>query len=413
MRTSASVASIAASTASASLAPERGCAGAAARSSGASPAGFATPCPAICGAEPCTGSKRPGPSSPREADAARPRPPVTAAATSERMSPNVFSVRTTSIVSGAWTIVIANESTSAWSSGTSGYSPAPSSVTTSRHRREVCMHVDLVDRRQRGRHARGRTRKHVARSARPQGGSTRRCRTTSRPRGCPWRRSRGRRRSSRTMRRSIPSPAPAGGSRRRRAPCAARAGPARAAPAVPRARAARPPPRRTAVGRTAGGEGLVGQRRAAGEDRVAAERMLASGRSRARRARGSPRAATSGPIPSPGRTATCVTRWPWTLSYAAISSSCCERERDLVEPVQRAGAASTRRTRTAISRPSGATIDAALEIDRHLRAAVEVDASPSAASPRPRGSVTVTRPILPAFVRKMSPNEGATTTSKP
>ena len=32
---------------------------------------------------------------------ASPRPPVTAAATSERMSPNVFSVRTTSIVSGA------------------------------------------------------------------------------------------------------------------------------------------------------------------------------------------------------------------------------------------------------------------------------------------------------------------------
>ena len=69
--------------------------------------------------------------------AARPSPPVTAAATSERMSPNVFSVTTTSIVSGAFTIVIANESTSAWSSGTSGYSPAPISVTTSRQSREV------------------------------------------------------------------------------------------------------------------------------------------------------------------------------------------------------------------------------------------------------------------------------------
>ena len=76
-------------------------------------AGFAIPWPAICGAEPWTGSKIPGPSSPSEAEAASPRPPVTAAATSERMSPNVFSVTTVSIVSGAWTIVIANESTSA------------------------------------------------------------------------------------------------------------------------------------------------------------------------------------------------------------------------------------------------------------------------------------------------------------
>ncbi len=62
---------------------------------------------------------------------------MTAAATSERMSPKVFSVTTTSIVSGALTTVIANESTSAWSSGTSGYSDAPSSVTTSRQSRDV------------------------------------------------------------------------------------------------------------------------------------------------------------------------------------------------------------------------------------------------------------------------------------
>ena len=57
---------------------------------------------------------------PSDADAASPRPPVTAAATSERMSPKVFSVTTVSIVSGACTIFIANESTSAWSSSISG-----------------------------------------------------------------------------------------------------------------------------------------------------------------------------------------------------------------------------------------------------------------------------------------------------
>ena len=43
------------------------------------------------------------------------------------------------------------------------------------------------------------------------------------------------------------------------------------------------------VGRPARGKRLVGERRCPGEDRVAAERMLASARSRARRARGSPR----------------------------------------------------------------------------------------------------------------------------
>ena len=40
--------------------------------------GFAAPVPAMSGAEPCTGSKMPGPASPRLADAARPSPPVTA-----------------------------------------------------------------------------------------------------------------------------------------------------------------------------------------------------------------------------------------------------------------------------------------------------------------------------------------------
>jgi hypothetical protein len=53
-------------------------------------AGFAIPFPAMSGAEPCTGSKIPGPPSLRLADAASPSPPVIALASSERMSPNLF-----------------------------------------------------------------------------------------------------------------------------------------------------------------------------------------------------------------------------------------------------------------------------------------------------------------------------------
>ncbi len=65
------------------------------------PAGFAIPRPAMSGAEPWTGSKIPGPPSPRLAEGASPSPPVIAAARSERMSPNMFSVTMTSNCSGA------------------------------------------------------------------------------------------------------------------------------------------------------------------------------------------------------------------------------------------------------------------------------------------------------------------------
>ena len=64
---------------------------------------------------------------------------------SERMSPKVFSVSTTSIVSGAFTIVIAYESTSAWSSGTSGYSAPELGDDVPPEPRGV-EDVDLVDR---------------------------------------------------------------------------------------------------------------------------------------------------------------------------------------------------------------------------------------------------------------------------
>ena len=82
--------------------------------------GFAAPVPAMSGAEPWTGSKIPGFESPRLADAARPSPPVTAAATSERMSPKVFSITSTSNEPGSVTICIATLSTSPWRSSTSG-----------------------------------------------------------------------------------------------------------------------------------------------------------------------------------------------------------------------------------------------------------------------------------------------------
>ena len=64
--------------------------------------GLAIPWPAMSGAEPWTGSNTPGvPSSPKEALGSIPSDPVSIAASSERMSPNMFSVRMTSNEEGA------------------------------------------------------------------------------------------------------------------------------------------------------------------------------------------------------------------------------------------------------------------------------------------------------------------------
>ncbi len=82
--------------------------------------------------------RRPGPPSARLADAARPRPPLVPAATSERMSPKVFSVTIVENRTGSWTISRPAVSTRTCSSRTSGYSGA-SPVTTSRQRRDVSM----------------------------------------------------------------------------------------------------------------------------------------------------------------------------------------------------------------------------------------------------------------------------------
>ena len=99
--------------------------------------GLATPCPAMSGAEPWTGSNTPGPLSPSEALGSIPSEPVSIAASSERMSPNMFSVTITSNSLGLATSCMAALSTSRWSSGVSENSAACRSRTTSRHNRLV------------------------------------------------------------------------------------------------------------------------------------------------------------------------------------------------------------------------------------------------------------------------------------
>src|SRR3978361_1831062 len=89
----------------------------------------------------------PGPRAPRVAEAATPTPPVTAAATSERMSPNMFSVTATSIRSGDETISIAKLSTSACRSSIVGYSGATACATAERSGGGDDLHREAVDER--------------------------------------------------------------------------------------------------------------------------------------------------------------------------------------------------------------------------------------------------------------------------
>ena len=181
-------------------------------------AGFATPFPAMSGAEPCTGSKMPGPTSPRLAEPASPSPPVTAAASSERMSPNMFSVTITSKRSGALTSCIAALSTSMCSSVDVRDSRRATSFATRRHIREVSStfalstEVTLPAARPR------ELERAPARSARPGSGGTRTCRRPSRPRGRPSPRSRGRRRARGRSGGRCRLAARVGDSRRRRGP---------------------------------------------------------------------------------------------------------------------------------------------------------------------------------------------------
>ena len=95
-------------------------------------AGFAKPSPAISGAEPWTGSYNPKPSERILADGSTPSDPVITDASSLRMSPNIFSVTTTSNAAGFVINFIAVESTNICSTSISGYAFFFSS-TTSRH----------------------------------------------------------------------------------------------------------------------------------------------------------------------------------------------------------------------------------------------------------------------------------------
>ena len=84
----------------------------------------------MSGALPWLGSYRPLPLASSEAEGSMPIEPVSIAASSERMSPNMLPVTMTSNVFGARTSCIAALSTYMWSSATSGYW-ACTSVTTS------------------------------------------------------------------------------------------------------------------------------------------------------------------------------------------------------------------------------------------------------------------------------------------
>lgn len=92
--------------------------------------GFALSSPAMSGAEPCTGSKMPGPELLIDADGSMPSDPVSMAPASERMSPKMFPVTITSKNLGCRISCIAALSTYMWDSSTSGYFSFPTRVTT-------------------------------------------------------------------------------------------------------------------------------------------------------------------------------------------------------------------------------------------------------------------------------------------
>ena len=82
--------------------------------------GFASPVPAISGADPWIGSYRPQLVLPMDAEARSPIEPVIWDASSDRMSPNILEVRTTSNLDGSRTSCIAALSTSISLNSTSG-----------------------------------------------------------------------------------------------------------------------------------------------------------------------------------------------------------------------------------------------------------------------------------------------------
>ena len=107
------------------------------------PIGLAIPLPAIVGAEPWIGSYRAcrlrssETLPPSDADGSRPMEPASTDASSVRMSPNMFSVSTTSKLDGRVIRCIAHASTSMCSSARSAYSSRTTRVTTWRQSRDV------------------------------------------------------------------------------------------------------------------------------------------------------------------------------------------------------------------------------------------------------------------------------------
>ena len=85
-------------------------------------------------------------SAPRDADGSMPSDPVSMAAQSERMSPNMLVVTMTSNCRGSRTSCMAALSASMCESSMSGYSSAPRRVISSRHRRGGLQDIGLVDR---------------------------------------------------------------------------------------------------------------------------------------------------------------------------------------------------------------------------------------------------------------------------
>ena len=165
------------------------------------------------------------------------------------------------------------------------------------------------------------------------------------------------------------------------------------------------------VGLAAGRERLVGERRSLREDRVAAERVL--GVVDPERVEHADRlAVTSGPIPSPGRHGDVASSARPGRLVGGDLVLVLERQVDVVEAVQQPVAgrlvegereAPCRRA-SSRSAPRGR---------RSARSRDRGRPTPSAPSPAPPGSWTITIPTFAAFDRKMSPNDGAMTTSKP
>ena len=227
----------------------------------------------MSGAEPCTGSKMPGPPSPRLAEAASPRPPAhprrdVGEDVAERVlgQDHVELLRALDELHprGVDEHVLELDVRVVGRDARHRLAPEPGRLE----------HVRLVDRRDVRAGARRRARTRAGRSARSPPACTRRCRRRSRRAAGRWRRSRARRRARGRSGGRCRDRWPGAGSRRRRArarsairPCSGRTG-------APSSSGRPTAPRMTASARLARGERPLGQRRPLLQDRAAAEAVL-------------------------------------------------------------------------------------------------------------------------------------------